>query len=201
MRKDGQMIIQKARYYSSVSILYLATLLFAFHIFSPWFSPSKSAAFSATVLAQPSLPPPAPEVKVISGKPIKIVIPRLSLDLAIDDGFYNPADQTWTLSGYNAHFASVSSLANDRSGSTFIYGHNNKHVFGPLKSLAVGDQVQIFTENGHIFSYTYQSNENIKPDQVSIFDYQGPPILVIQTCSGSFNEWRQVFFLTFDKVQ
>lgn len=201
MRSSEPSIKQKARYYSSVSGLYLMTLLFALYVFSPWFLYNKPTPFTAAVLAQPSLPLPAAAVKITSGKPVRVVIPRLSLDLPVNEGLYNPSDQTWTLSGYHAHFATISKLANDYSGSTFIYGHNNKHVFGPLKSLIPGDHVQLFTDNGHVFLYTYQNSENVKPDQVSLFDYQGPPILVIQTCSGSFNEWRQVFFFNLNKLE
>ena len=33
-----------------------------------------------------------------------------------------------------------------------------------------------------------------------VVNYQGPPMLTIQTCTGSLNEWRTLFKFSFVKV-
>lgn len=186
-----------ARYYSSVIALQVVTLLFGVYMFSPWLLPAPAAPL--VIAAQP--PPPPPEIKVTKGAPVRIVVPRLGLDLQVDEGLYNSDDQTWTLSGLNAHFAAISQPANDYTGSTFIYGHNNKNVFGPLTALKPGDLVHVHTKNHLVFTYIYESARDTKPDDVSSLSYEGRPILTLQTCSGSFNEWRRMYRFGFDSVR
>ncbi len=191
----GLKLAQKARYYSSVMGIYLLTLLFAWYAFSPsWLSHTK-------VVALPATPPPPPAVKVTTGLPVRIVLPTLDLDLPVDPGVYNPVDHSWNLAGLRAQFALISALANDYGGGdTFLYGHNNKHVFGHLVNLQPGDQALLYTDNGHVFSYTYDSLITTQPDDTSIFTYKGPTIMTIQTCSGNWFELRQLYKFRFDKL-
>jgi LPXTG-site transpeptidase (sortase) family protein len=192
----GHSIHKKARYICSVAVLQAVTLLFAFYTFNPWLI-TKSSPAAAEIIQ----PPPPPKRNVISGVPKRLIISRLGIDLNVLNGSFNTDDQTWTLSGLNAHFADISSEANDYSGSTFIYGHNNKNVFGKLADVRPGDQVQLVTANGFMFSYVYESAHNTRPDDVSALNYKGEPILTVQTCSGSFNEWRRMFRFRFDSVK
>src|SRR5260370_34407240 len=81
----------------------------------------------AAALSQDAQRPPlaaAPRVQVISGLPVRIVIPASGVDLPVDQGYYDAAADSWTLSGYHAQFAMLSTLANNYGGETFIYGHN-----------------------------------------------------------------------------
>ncbi len=190
--------VQKARYYSSVTGVYLLTLLFAWQVFSPAFisKPPKVEALKSLPLKTE----PAP-IKIIAGLPLRIVVPTLGLDLPIDKGEYNQTTNSWTLSGYHAQFATMTALANDHQGNTFIYGHNNKYVFGRLRLLNPGDPIVIYTDNNLVFHYRYDSAVNVGPDDTSVLSYQGPPILTIQTCSGNWNEWRRMYKFTFEKVE
>ncbi len=198
------MFFQKARYVISVSGINLALLFFVVYLISPGTfkrSPANTSLVSAEAVnrvVRASLPPPK---AITVGKPVRLTITRLNIDLPIEDGIYNPEDGSWSLSGYHAQFAYPSAPANDSEGNTFIYGHNNKNVFGPLKKIEEGDMVQIFTDNGHVFSYKFEDAVNVKPDDTSVFSYKGPPILTIQTCSGNWNEWRRMFRFSFVKVE
>jgi LPXTG-site transpeptidase (sortase) family protein len=187
---------KKVRYYSSVAGLYLLMLLFAYCVFRPAILPSRPVV----ALASPAPKPIAPEVKIVSGKPIRILIPDLNIDLPVDEGNYDPTDNSWTLSGYHAQFATPSMPANDHDGNTFIYGHNNKYVFGSLKHIIPGTVAKIYTDNDHIFSYIFESTVTVVPEDVSILNYKGPSIMTIQTCSGAWNEQRQMFKFNFDKA-
>lgn len=190
--------ISKIRFYGSVTVIYLVTLLFALYVFNPilFSHPTTVAALSAT---KPPAPP-KPVVKIISGLPVRVVLPSLGIDLPIDQGVYNAASDSWSLSGYHAQFAYVSKLANDHDGNTFIYGHNNKYVFGHMKLINPGYEALIYTDNGHIFSYAFESAHDFTPSDTSILLYKGPPELTIQTCSGNWNEWRRLYTFKFNRL-
>jgi LPXTG-site transpeptidase (sortase) family protein len=186
---------KKARYYSSVSFLYALTLLFAFFALRPAAHSFASGSSLPLEISQESLTKP-----IISGRPVRIIINSLGVDLPVDEGRYSGADGTWSLSGYHAQYAMLTPLANDDNGNTFLYGHNNKYVFGPLKKIAVGAQVQVYTDNNKIFYYNFSSTYAVAPDNTSVLDYQGPSILTIQTCSCIWNEQRQMYVFSFEKV-
>lgn len=187
----------KIRFYFSVSALYALTLFFGVRAFDiQLFNTAPPAA-----LAQAPAPrPPKPEIKVIAGKPNRILIPRLGTDLPVTDGNYDPQKKTWTLSDNHAHYAVPSMLPNDREGNTLIYGHKYDWVFGGLKNLQPGDTMQLFGDNGHVFTYVYQSTVALKPDDNTVFRYDGKPSVSVQTCSGRWNENRQMFNFTLKQV-
>ena len=191
---NGHSFKNKARYYSSVTVIYLVTLLLAFYIFNPPLArPPKVEALKSTPRAV------APPI-ITAGIPLRIVLPTLELDLAIEVGKYDPVNDSWTLSGYNAHFATITAPANDYADNTFIYGHNNKYVFGHLRFLNPGDPVLVYTDNGLVFHYKYESKLTVSPSDTSVLTYQGPPILTIQTCSGNWDEWREMYKFNFERV-
>lgn len=193
---------QKVRFVSSVSALYALTLLFGWYILQPVIQFSHAEPVAVTRAEQKPHLPARPAKVVISGRPIRVVIPNSNIDLPVDEGYYNEADHSWTLSGYHAQFAMMSTVANDTAGNTFIYGHNNNYVFGALRHVtpAVGANALLYTDNGHIFSYRFRDARSLTPDDTSVLDYQGPPLLTIQTCTGSVDEWRTLYTFTFERV-
>ncbi len=192
--------LSRVRYISSVSVIYVLTLLFAWLAFQPFFISQRSAILTRAV--QRPFVPAAEHQKVISGRPIRLVIAGSSIDLPIDQGYYNSNDSSWSLSGYDAQFAMLSTLANNTAGDTFIYGHNNNFVFGALRheSPVVGSLALVYTDNNHIFEYKFQSSSKITPDDTSSLSYSGPPIMTIQTCTGSVNEWRTMYRFNFVRL-
>lgn len=183
---------QKARYISSVTGLYLVALLFAWFIFNP------GVTRGGVVQALKSEPIPlSPYKKILAGRPVRVVLPDQAIDLPVDPGYFDSATNSWTLSGYHAHFAMVTKLANNHDGNTFIYGHNNKYVFGHIKTIQPGQKALVYTDNNYVFTYTYLNTVGVGPDDTSVFDYSGPPILTIQTCSGNWNEVRQMYNFKF----
>jgi hypothetical protein len=99
----------KARYYSSVTLLYVLTLLFAFFIFRPFSGGAYSVAASGNLPVEIVKAQPAKQI--ITGKPLRIVISDVGIDLPIDEGRYNPADGSWSLSGYHAQFAMITPIS------------------------------------------------------------------------------------------
>lgn len=173
------------------------TLIIVIHTFSLgmlWFMNRQPVI---TVAAQPITVQQQDLAEAITGTPSRIVVPSLAIDLNVLPGEYNSATDSWTLSGYNAHFATMTAPANNQQGNTFIYGHNNKHVFGPLKQLKPGAEVIVVASNGNQFTYRFESVRTVIPEDVTLFNYQGSPILTVQTCTGAWHEKRQLYQFAF----
>jgi Sortase domain len=192
-------LTKKVRFVFNVFGLYLVTAVIAWAALHP--GPRVQIRYAAYKAV-----PVAPTVKVIAGIPVRIVIPGSSyqgqvVDLPVDKGYYDPASG-WMLSGYHAQYMTISSPANNFSGQTFIYGHNNDYVFGALRHVtpSPGAQALIYSDNGHVFSYSFVSSTDVAPDATAVLDYHGPPILTIQTCTGSFNEVRTLYYFKFDRL-
>jgi LPXTG-site transpeptidase (sortase) family protein len=130
----------------------------------------------------------------VSGIPSRIIIPTLSVDLPVVSESYNSVAKTWPVSPTNANYASNTAQANNTSGETLVYGHNNRHVFGPLLNMKQGDIVYVYTNNNHIFKYSYQSSQDITPTKLSIFGdmAKAPPGLKVITCDGPDFEYRHL---------
>ena len=191
---------KKLRFYVSVSAVYALTLLFAVHMVASAGLLHKKPPHYVRYDAQ--LPIVLTKALVITaGQPVRVVVPRLNIDLQIDEGQYDEANQTWTLSGYHAQFAMASVVANDFQGNTFIYGHNSPNVFGKLRQMAAGDTMQLYTDNGYVFTYSYTAYDDLQPNDGSVFKYDGPPQATIQTCSGAWNEFRRMYHFNFTGVQ
>lgn len=204
-----QSLFIKARFYSNVAVLYAATLLFAWYLINPYIfvTSEKSVVYEKAPLPEAVIANSmVPGRTVISGKPIRIIIIEadngLSIDLPIEEGLYDENNNSWSLSENNAHFAIPSMLANNTAGTTLIYGHNKQNVFGHLSALHenAGAYAKVHTANGHIFTYTYQTHQSVMPDDTSVFKYTGDPILAVQTCGGSFFEYRQIFYFKLTSV-
>ncbi len=140
---------------------------------------------------------------VVTGKPVRITINSLNLQLQVADGTYDNKSGQWTLSKTMAHFALLTVQPNNAQGNTLIYGHATSEVFGPLDNLTPGDEAIIATDNGYEFTYVYRSTRTVDPTDTNIFAYQGVPILTLQTCSGTWSQNRQFYgfdFVRFKKI-
>jgi LPXTG-site transpeptidase (sortase) family protein len=171
--------------------------LFGYH----WHQNRKvSAASSSAVIIPLEAQLPEPAADTLTGKPTGIIVAAQSIDLAIEDGTYNPDTKEWTLSSRNAHYALPSVQPNNQGGNTLIYGHYNKEVFSRLRKLNPGDTAVIITDNNLRFTYTYLSTTTVDPSNVDIFAYEGEPRLTLQTCSGAFMQNRQFYFFSLTSV-
>ena len=198
--KDRQILGNQARYYSNVTGLNLLALLFLWLIFSPIFVHKKADAVPLKVVSS-SVINGQGVVKVISGTPTRLSIPSLNIDLPVDKGEFNQATSTWTLHDLRAYYAIYSPPPSNIGGNTFIYGHNNYQTLGAVKSATPGTLAYIYADNGHVFTYSFESYSFVDPNDLSVFSYKGKPILTIQTCTGVFNESRGMFKFNFVKAE
>jgi len=137
----------------------------------------------------------------LSGQPVELRIDALHISNPVIDGFFNADQGQWTLTTDKVQFAALSIRPNDKQGLTFMYGHNRKEVFNRLPAITPGTIATIRTSNGHLFTYRFVSSQIVKPADASVFQYDGPPKLVLQTCTGLFYQNRQLFSFEFVGVQ
>lgn len=128
-----------------------------------------------------------------TGIPVRIVIPDIMLDVPVQTGTFDPATQEWTLSETSAYYASFSVPVNDSNGTTLIYGHAIPTMFEPLRGIKSGSVMDVYTDNGKIFTYTYDSMREVVPTDTSVLTDVGPPLLVLQTCTGPWDAYRALF--------
>lgn len=194
----------KIRFIVSVAATYILTVgVIGATLLSPQlFGVGASAASSLDVAQAASVPVPP---KIISGVPVTIAIPDRSINLPIDQGKYDPATKSWTLSADHAQYAVGSAIANNRAGTTFIYGHGTDAVFGSIGSNRPPDGTiaTVTTNTGHTFTYVLQATSDLKPTDTWILKNSniGNPRLIVQTCTGAFSEWRTMFIFSLKGVQ
>lgn len=131
---------------------------------------------------------------LIQGIPYRITIPRLQIDLLVENGDY--FEKSWTSSKENALFATKSILPNNLKGNTIIYGHDTNNIFRSTDRLIKGDRALLYTDNG-IFEYDFTEWELVKPTDTSVFNYKGTSRLTLITCSGLTNDKRRLMYFKF----
>lgn len=148
--------------------------------------------------AEPALPnttqpAKAPAQATISGEPSELIIPSMGKSWPIINGYYNTSTKQWTLTLSEVQYATITPPPNNASGNTFLYGHYRPEVFDLLHEIKIGAEAIVTTTNGYTFTYQLTKIEVVSPSDDSLFQYQGPPILTIQTCTGLFFQNRQLF--------
>ncbi len=163
------------------------------------FYPVSSSQHTEAVVRAQTLSASAPawsateQQAYFGGAPVRLQIPSLNIDLPIINGYYDSANQTWTLTKDKVQFAVMTKQPNNREGLTFMYAHNRPGVFDAMHNIRAGEEAKIQTGNGHTFTYRFTSAYETDPNDDSIFGYQGAPVLVLQTCSGANYQNRQHF--------
>lgn len=139
--------------------------------------------------------------RIIRGEPIAFHVKRLGINLSIVDGTYDQKTDKWTLTDDAVQFAEMTTLPNDRSGNTFLYGHNTQKVLMPMSNIVPGDIVTIDTANGYTFTYAYTKDAIIPPDMTSVlYDNPAQPRLTVMTCEGIWSQARRLMYFDLKEV-
>lgn len=136
-----------------------------------------------------------------AGIPVRVAVSDVGIDVPVQKGFYDPDKKTWTLSLDKAQFAMMSNTPNAVEGNTYIYGHARANVFAPLLKAKPGAVAVVNTENGQEYSYRLKTILVVKPEDSSMLQYHGSPILTLQTCSGSLFQNRSLYIFEFVSSQ
>lgn len=191
---------ESARYAVKLLLLYCLSLAMVGYVTGVIPHPNSAVASPGVTVSGPPLDHTPQTKPVVSGLPIRLVIDELELDLPIAKGEFDPVSGTWTISYAAAFYATPTPLVNDSAGTTLIYGHNDWRVFNILHLLDPGDKLRIYTKEGKVFHYVFKSAQNVKPTDVTAIRNDGPPKVILQTCTGNWNEWRRLFEFSLDKV-
>lgn len=143
-----------------------------------------------------------PKAAKIEGTPRRIIIPNLSIDLPVVSQSYSRITKTWPVSPASANYAVESSLINNSHGQSLIYGHNNRAVFGSLLKIKPDTIVYVYTDNGHIFKYSYIGSQDVSPRQTDIVANmtKEPAGLNLITCDGAYFQYRHLMSFKLTKA-
>ena len=161
----------------------------------------QSAGAQTIVMGDPTVTQREYGERTTHGKPVSITVPSVGVATAVQDGYYDASSGHWSLSEEAAFFATLSDEANNKEGSTFIYGHNSDKIFGKLRNINNGAEAIVRTDNGYEFIYSLTGVEHVKPTDAGKLTYDGSPRLVLQTCSGFWNETRQLSYFRLVSVK
>jgi LPXTG-site transpeptidase (sortase) family protein len=133
----------------------------------------------------------------LQGNPNRILIPSLSIDLPVVPQSYSTALKSWPVAPSSANYATETALINNTKGQSLIYGHDNRSVFGPLLTMPPGTVAYIYTDNGHIFKYSYVGYKDVSPQQINVVAEmaKAPAGLNLITCTGDYFQYRHLMTL------
>lgn len=188
----------KTRFWLTIGILWIALGAF---LSSPFWLANFHSQTTSAVAAPDTSRPINIDKPLVEGTPSRIVFPDLNIDKTVIPGTFNETTRSWTLSNYDAQFATITSLPNNKTGNTFIYGHNNLRTFGKLLDAQLGIEALVTTTNGHVFHYRLVSKSDVQPSDTTFLATHKSPILTVQTCSGLWSETRRMFVFELTEVQ
>lgn len=187
----------KTRFWLTIGILWI--VLGAF-LSSPFWLANFRSPTTSVLAAVDTSRPMNTDKPLVEGTPSRIAFPDFDIDKAVIPGTFNEASKTWTLSNYDAQFATMTSLPNNKTGNTFMYGHNNLRTFGKLLDAKLGTEAIVTTTNGHVFHYRLITMTDVQPNDTSFLAAHKSPILTVQTCSGLWSENRRMFVFELTEV-
>lgn len=188
----------KSAFYSVFGIVNLAVGVTFYVIYGLHFAPPPELVAAAT--SRPLIIRKAQPIAAITGVPTRLAIPAIGVDLAVGVGSYNPVDGSWTLDAERAFYADESVPTNNNNGVTLVYGHAQQAVFGRLPESTDGTEATVYTDSGYVFRYVYTSRQDVAPTDTTILHSDGPPMLVLQTCSGPWDAYRTLLSFRFVSV-
>lgn len=145
--------------------------------------------YSQTVLSFKAAPVIVSQANLRGATPTYIAIESLKVGLNITPTLIN--DGIWQVSDTTAAYLE-SSARPEEGGNIIIYGHNKRELFGPLRSIKLGDTISLKADDGKEYAYKVAEIKTVDPDainEVMPTDYE---VLTVYTCTGIFDSKRLV---------
>lgn len=119
--------------------------------------------------------------------PVNITIPDINLDLPVTEATIT--DGTWEISNIGgSHWDN--SADPGQAGNIVIYGHNLNNLFGPIRWLEVGQEINLTNELGEVHKYKIAQTVTVDPSHVEYVQPTDTEILTIYTCIGFLDSQR-----------
>ena len=122
-------------------------------------------------------------------KPVRIMIPKLTLDLEVTEA--EVKRNVWQVNDLGVSHWNDSANPGE-VGNMVVYGHNYDHLFGPVRWLEIGDKIYMVNEEYQVFDYTVKEVQVVSPDEVELLMPTENEQLTIYTCTGEFDSMRYV---------
>jgi LPXTG-site transpeptidase (sortase) family protein len=71
-----------------------------------------------------------------------------------------------------------------------IYGHNKDDVFGPIRYMKEGSEIELRDEKGEKFTYRVVKTDTVKPNNLDYVTPKNEETLTLYTCIGFFDSER-----------
>lgn len=71
-----------------------------------------------------------------------------------------------------------------------IYGHNKDDVFGPIRYMKEGSEIELRDDKGEKFIYKVVKTVTVKPDNLEYVTPKNEEVLTLYTCIGFFDSER-----------
>src|ERR1051325_598504 len=84
------------------------------------------------------------DVPLISGRPVRLRISSVGIDLKVVPGYYYKQSNSWTLTLNDAQWGVMTAPANNQQGDTFIYAHYRQGVFLTLPRIKPGAKAVVY---------------------------------------------------------
>ncbi len=97
----------------------------------------------------------------------------------------------WTISETDANHVPQSGAPGEGK-NIIVYAHNRKDLFGPLRTVAMGDVVTIRTADGLLHSYRVTEIAEVPPTDTRLLLPTVSEVLTLYTCSGFLDSKRFV---------
>lgn len=153
-------------------------------------APPTEPVAAATTVARPAVTVQEIPIRPVVATATRVAVPSVGIDVPVRDGTYDADRQSWAIDDTAAFRADVTVPINNANGTTLIYGHARWPLFGALPDVRPGAEAYVYTAEGIRFVYTFLSSRQVDPADVSVLTSSGPPILLLQTCSGIFDAYR-----------
>lgn len=127
-------------------------------------------------------------VKQHSEKPLRIIIPRLNIDLPIVEA--KVIEDSWEISETAASHGEGSAYPGQK-GNVVIFAHARVHLFLPLQDIQEFDEIYVLTDKSW-YSYSVSKITEVLPDQVEVIHPTPDEQLTLFTCSGFADEKRLI---------
>lgn len=123
-----------------------------------------------------------------SEKPLRIIIPRIHLDVPIVESLV--VDGSWVVSENSANHG-LGSAYPGQKGNMVIFAHARENLFLPLRDILPSDEIYVLTDKSwYIYKVAYITY--VFPEQTEVINPTKEEQLTLFTCSGFDDEKRLI---------
>ena len=100
-------------------------------------------------------------------------------------------DGVWQIHDTVANHLDISANPGE-GGNIVIYGHNSTEVFGPLRWMSIGEEIEITGSDDVVHTYIVDKIVETNPDDITWILPKATETLTLYTCSGLLNTKRHI---------